>query len=41
MSTGIHTKLLLRGADFLHRGREAKTKGLAGVSSLWNWMEVV
>lgn len=31
MSTGIHTKLLLRGLDFLYTGREAKTKGLAGV----------
>lgn len=45
MSTGIHTKLLLRGLDFLYTGREAKTKGLAGVcvcvrfGTGWRWCD--
>ena len=34
MSTGTHTKLLLRGPDSLHTGRKAKIKELAGASSL-------
>ena len=39
MSTKMRTvpKFLLREADFLHTGRQAKTKGLTGVNRLWGF----